>query len=121
MKKVLRDKKIIELSKTTPLSDISEKYNVSYERVRQIVRVRKPRNDYEKIKTTYQNNIAKILKNNFEQEIERLKIKNRNKEIVIQKVILVKYLVDHYEYTISQVARLLNMHHTTIVHLYNKV
>ena len=105
------------------IKKLSLKYNLSYERTRQIVQNHKQREkDYIlKIKKEYSKNVKKIVDNNLQQEIKRLSNKGRNKKIIIQKVILIQCLKNNFGYSFLQIARLFKNDYTTIRHLYSQL
>ena len=103
--------------------ELSEKYGISYERVRQIIR-----NDKEKqvkrllyISKEYSKNVSKIIETDMNKEVRRLSSKGRNKIIIIQKIIFIRTLKDKYGMSLYRIAKLFGNNYGTIFHLYKKV
>lgn len=78
---------------------------------------------YCKIEREYPTQLRKIAKEGTIQlaiEFHRLSKDNRNRGIVIQRTLLIKYLKDKHKVTLTNIARLLNRDYTTIKHNYQK-
>jgi len=118
MKITTRDSRIKELNLS--IKEISLKYNISYERARQIVRNERAKKlqYYKTIQVEYTIQVDKLIQNNLQLEIKRLSNKGRTKEIIIQKIILIRSLRDNYFYPFIQIAKLFNNNYHTIRHLY---
>jgi len=103
--------------------ELADKYGISYERIRQIIR-----NDKERqmkrllyIAKEYKENVSKIIESDINKEVRRLSSKGRNKIIIIQKVIFIKTLKDKYGMSLYRIAKLFGNNYGTIAHLYKKV
>lgn len=118
MKIKTRDNRIKESNLS--IKEISLKYDISYERARQIIRNERNKKIqyYETIRVEYAKQVDKLIQNNLQQEIKRLSNKGRTKEIIIQKIILIRVLRDNYFYPFIQIAKLFNNNYHTIRHLY---
>lgn len=110
-------------SSNLSIQELSDKYGISYERVRQIVR-----NDKERqlkrllfITKEYKENVSRIIESDINKEVYRLSSKGRNKIIIIQKVIFIKTLKDKYGMSLYRIAKLFGNNYGTIAHLYKKV
>jgi len=105
------------------IQELANKYKISYERVRQILRDDKERQikRFLFIAKEYQENVSKIIETDINKEIQRLKSKGRNKIIIIQKVIFIKTLKDTYGMSLYRIAKLFGNSYGTIIHLYKKV
>lgn len=103
------------------IKELSKKYSISYERVRQIIHNNEEREKLQilKIKNQYQKQIKNIIRTYLQQEIKRLSNKGRKKIIIIQKVILIRSLKDDFNYSFAKIARLFKNDYTTIYHLYH--
>lgn len=113
--------------------EIGNRFGITAERVRQILIeksfCKKHQKEYIKIcikclrenqEQKYQKNIKKIIKDNLMVEIKRLKQNNRDKELIIQKTILIKKLRNEYKLSFSKIALLLERDRTSIKNLYDK-
>jgi len=105
---------------------------ISSERVRQILNpvekefCDKHKRQYTKtcrfcyVEKQYDKIIDDIIKNNLQLEVERLSIPNRSKEVVIQRIMLIRKLKDEYHMSLRQIGFLLKRDHTDISYLYKK-
>lgn len=105
------------------MQELADKYGISYERIRQIIR-----NDKQKQKerivhvaAEYRMNVHEIIQNDMNKEVHRLKSKGRNRIIIIQKIIFIKTLKDDYGMSLYRIAKLFGNNYGTIAHLYKKV
>jgi len=116
-----RDEKI----KNSDLSiqELADKYKISYERVRQIIRNDKERQKkrFLFIAREYKQNVSKIIETDINKEVHRLTSKGRNKIIIVQKIIFIKTLKDKYGMSLYRIAKLFGNNYGTIAHLYKKV
>lgn len=94
--------------------------NLSPERVRQIINEPKNKQQlYKQIESSYDNEIIiKADYNWIKKELKRLAIHDRRKEVVIQRRLLVRYLVDKLGLSFFQIGILAQRHHTSISNLY---
>ncbi len=119
-----KNKQIKKLRKeyNLTLKEIGDKFNISSERVRQIVNdIPNPKKElYKLAKKEYCDKISKILENNLSEEIERLSKCDRRKEIVIQRTALIKILRNKYGFSFRQIGFLLKRTHKSIINLYKK-
>lgn len=104
------------------LKEIGSKFDISSERVRQIVNDFSSSKEglYQTIKKEYCGKLKNILKNNLYEEIERLSKLDRRKELVIQRTALIKILYDKYGFSFRQIGFLLERNHKSIINLYKK-
>lgn len=104
------------------LKEIGEKFNLSSERIRQIVNDFSNSKEelYQTIKAQYCDKLKGILKDNLLEEIERLSKPDRRKELVIQRIALVKILHDEYGFSFRQIGFLMERTHKSIINLYKK-
>jgi len=122
---------ILKLRKTKTLKQIGVLYGVTGERIRQIIEDKKPEGyckthkchffkdcRYCGIHESYSKLVDKIIKDDLMEEIDRLVVHDRRKEIIIQKRLLVRKLRDKYNFTFTQIAKLLERDRTTMRHLY---
>lgn len=102
------------------IQELSDKYGISYERVRQIIRKNKnaDKQKFVTIAKEYQKNVYKIIETDINKEIKRLSNKGRNKFIILQKVILIRALKNHYKMSLYRIAKLFGNNYGTILHLY---
>lgn len=119
----LRDKKIRqykEQGKTLSWIASRPEVNLSAERVRQIINEPRSRQElYDKIEKSYDSQIINKADYHWlKDELKRLAVHDRRKEVVIQRRALVKYLVDKMGFSFFQVGVLAQRHHTTIMNLY---
>lgn len=101
---------------------ISKKFNLSPERSRQISEEidEKRKASFEKLKKTLQ---RKIYQQTSLSELWNLVAfhaisKSRKKENILEKKLLVKYLIDECSFSALEVSDLLGCHHTTVMNLY---
>lgn len=119
-----RNRQIRELRRKNPkvntLKVLSKRYRITPERVRQICSSRLDVKDlYLKIDQSYKDKLIKGADYNWvKTEVRRLSKQDRKKSTVIERRILVKYLVDKMDFSFFQVGILLNRHHTSITNLY---
>lgn len=104
------------------LKEIGEKFNLSSERVRQIVNDFSSSKEelYQTIKTEYCDKLQGILKAGIHEEIDRLSKPDRRKELVIQRIALVKTLYNDYGFSFRQIGFLMERTHKSIINLYKK-
>ncbi len=62
--------------------------------------------------------LKRFSKDGILDDIKKLSIQNRHKDLVIQRRLLVKLLKDKYRLPLYRIAKLLNRHHTSIINLY---
>jgi len=105
------------------MQELADKYGISYERIRQIIR-----NDKERqkkrivyISREYKENVSRIIESDINKEVHRLSSKGRTKIIIIQKIIFIKTLKDKYGMSLYRIAKLFGNNYGTIAHLYKKV
>jgi chromosomal replication initiator protein len=63
--------------------------------------------------------IVKIVCEHFKITIEKLQRKSRYAEVVLARAVLMYFLFKYTTLNKSQIARFLNVHHTTIIHSLN--
>src|SRR3990167_6743832 len=114
MKIKIRNKRI--KSSKLQIKELAKKYNLSYERIRQIRLAKKE--THSKVKSEYEKRVKQIVRRGLLKEIERLTGKGRQRKIIIQKKILIKCLRDQYHFSFPQIGKLFKNDHTTIIHLY---
>jgi len=133
----MNKKQIIELRKKGyTLKEIGNKFGVSSERIRQIIKYSKLKKKscrkhhvgfYDhcsvcEIIESY-SNYLEIIKNNddlIQIECDRLSNTDRSKDLVIMRSLFIKFLFDVKKLNFSKVGRLLKRHHTSIRNLYLK-
>lgn len=131
---VKRNKRIRELRKTMKLADLAEKFNVSPERIRQIVstkqtkycRVHKRR--YEWFLGEQDCALCRIVHlypaflrtMDIEKELRWSSLYDRGKEQVFKRSLLVKYLKDEQGWSFARIAKFLKRDYTTVKSLYSK-
>jgi hypothetical protein len=130
MKLEIRKERIEKMRKKgSTYQEIGDCYHISQERVRQILTYKVEYCDkhkrkylgeclYCKTENDYVNKVHKILEDNLSDEIERLKVSCRKKEIVMQRIALVKTLKDKYSLSFSQIGKLLDRNDSSIKYLY---
>lgn len=116
----IKQRNALIISSTLSIEELSKKYKISYERVRQIIRndKEKQKERFVKIGKEYQKNVCKIIESDINKEIKRLSSKGRGKIIILQKVILIKTLKDKYKMSLYRIAKLFGNNYGTILHLY---
>ena len=102
------------------IQKLSDKYGISYERIRQIIRSDKnaDKKKFVKIAKEYQKNVHQVIQTDLNKEIKRLSNKGRNKFIILQKVILIRTLKNDYKMSLYRIAKLFGNNYGTILHLY---
>ncbi len=132
----LRNKKIIELAKTLSYQEIGNQFNLSSERIRQIVsfrlakaetfqicKIHNKRYDFSCAFCDVVNGYQKMLEiaNGIfiKGEIDTLSGKARHPQIIWKRAALIKYLKTK-GLNFTQIARLLKRDRASIMHLYNK-
>lgn len=111
------------------LHEIGEKFQITSERVRQILKDdlkycdihSKNYSDkclYCKTEKEYKKRINSLIKDNLLEEIKRLSFQDRRKETVIERKMLIKKLKDRYGFNLHEIGRLLCRDHTSIANLY---
>lgn len=118
-----RDRKIRqyrEKGKTLEWIATRADINISPERVRQIVSENVSKKDlYLKIEQSYKDKIIEKADYNWlTTEIKKISVRDRRKEAVIQRRLLIRYLVDKLGFSFFQVALLTKRHHSSIMNLY---
>lgn len=126
-------KEIKQLRKSgKTLQEIGQQFDVSSERIRQVLnpeerfKCKKHLQFYTKfcsyclVEKNYKKVIDKVIFNHLETEIERLSKQDRNKEMVIQRMMLVKKLKDDLGISFRKIGFLLKRDHTSITNLYRK-
>lgn len=103
---------------TSSVRDLASKSNLSPERVRQIIRAKDLHDFYRDIEEKYKTTLSEADYNWLKEEIAYLSENNRNKELVIRRRVLVRYLHDKMGYPFYRIGQLLSRHHTTIMNLY---
>lgn len=100
--------------------EISQRFKVSAERARQVCEQTQTRQDiYNSIEAAYRDKVIKKADYYWiKAEIERLSNPNRQKQLVIERQYLIRYLVDNLGFSFFQTAKLLKRHHTSISNLY---
>ncbi len=103
------------------LKQIAKKFNLSPERIRQIVSEYRtaniPRNVLEK---EYKKNIVDILLHELIQESVRLSYKKRDTEYVVQRQIFIHTLKKIFGLPFTEIGFLLQRDHSSIMNLYNQ-
>lgn len=108
------------------LEYIGKKYNLTPERVRQIVgdhyeqAVRDKKRHYQRVKKDYSQIKNVIDDKTLLSEIERLSKPSRRQELVLQRQILIKVLRDKYKFSFPQIGFLLQRDHSSVIYLYYK-
>ncbi len=132
MKLEIRKKKIEQYrEKGLTYEEIGGIFKITAERVRQILTYniefceRHNRKfitecSYCKTDDDYVNKVKEIARENLIEEIYRLSKQGRRRELVMQRVALIKTLKDHYNFTFSQIAKLMERNLSTIKYLYHK-
>lgn len=124
-----RNEQIKELRKKQHLTyrEIGEQFHISRQRVSQIIYPLegiKKRLSLKKAQIASLKKYAVALKTVTQDgllgEINRLSIPNRRKEVIAQKKLLVEQLRNKYQFTFKEIGFLLQMDHTSIIHLYYK-
>lgn len=105
-------------NKAATVKELALRTSLSEERVRQIIRAKDINDFYNDIETKYKEQISEADYQWLKDEMEYLSKENRNKELVIRRRILVRYLHDKLGYPFYRIGQLLNRHHTTIMNLY---
>ncbi len=100
------------------VKDLAVKTSLSEERIRQIIRAKDINDFYRDVEEKYKKVISEADYNWLKQEISYLSENNRNKELVIRRRILVRYLHDNLNYPFYRIGQILNRHHTSIMSLY---
>lgn len=113
-----RDERI--KSSNLSIQELSDKYGISYERIRQIVKNDRGRQlkRFVSVEIEYKKNVCSIIESDLNKEIHRILSKGRKKIIIIQKVILIKTLKDKYKMSLYRIAKLFGNNYGTITHLY---
>lgn len=91
---------------------------LSEERIRQIIRAKDAKDFYQDIEQKYKQTLSESDYSWLVSEIQYLSENNRNKELVIRRRVLVRYLHDKLGYPFYRIGQLLSRHHTTIMNLY---
>lgn len=111
--------KELRLVRDWPVAKIANKYKLTEERVRQIIKEqdkKKIRKEIaEKYKKKFNDNITF---NDLIQDIEILARPDRRKEKVIKRQILIRYLYDELDISFERIGYLLDKDHTSIMNLY---
>ena len=121
MQVLQRDRQIRELrKKDKTLKEISDKFNLSSERVRQICTNLVDKKDvYRNIDVSYKQKIISQADYNWlKREIVRLRKPDRKKGTVIERRNLVRYMHDKMNLSLLQISVALDRHHTSILNLY---
>lgn len=100
------------------MKEIALKVDLSEERVRQIIRAKDVNDFYKDIEEKYKHTLSEADYQWLKDEIAYLSENNRNKELVIRRRILVRYLHDKLGYPFYRIGQLLSRHHTTVMNLY---
>jgi len=100
------------------VKDLAAKEGLSEERIRQIIRAKNLNDFYRDIEEKYKHTLSEADYNWLKEEIAYLSENNRNKELVIRRRVLVRYLHDKLGYPFYRIGQLLNRHHTTVMNLY---
>lgn len=103
--------------KTMTLQEIGDKEGISAERVRQVIEGSNTEELREQLIKDYSLAILDMDQMHLEEEITRLSKPDREKETVEQRRILINYLIDIKELSVSDVASLLNRDYSTIVNM----
>lgn len=122
-----RNNKIKQLyKKGLKYKEIGEKFNITSERVRQIIFYNnKTDKEREKIlkqlKKEYKNRFNdELSQKNLLEDIEILSKPNRKKEVVMKRNALITYLHEELEISFLSIGILLHKHHTTIIYSYEQ-
>lgn len=107
-----------EYSQGVKVKELALKTSLSEERVRQIIRAKDINDFYRDVEEKYKHTLSEADYNWLKEEIQYLSENNRNKELVIRRRILVRYLHDKLGYPFYRIGQLLSRHHTTIMNLY---
>lgn len=102
----------------TKVKELATKTSLSEERVRQIIRAKDINDFYRDIEEKYKDKISEADYNWLKEEIAYLSEDNRNKELVIRRRVLVRYLHDKLGYPFYRIGQICNRHHTTVMNLY---
>jgi hypothetical protein len=134
----IRNKEIRKLRKANKkewtLQKLGDKYDITNERVRQILGdqayeyCKKHKRKFLKScifcesQKRFEEKLDQIstIDNNLLKEVYRLSKTNRQKEAVIQKILIVKRLRDQFGLSFPMIAIMLDKHHASIMNLYNK-
>lgn len=100
------------------VKSLATKNFLSEERVRQIIREKDVNDFYKELEQTYKTIISEADYKWLKDEIKLLAKENRNKEFVIRRRILVRYLHDKLNYPFYRIGQILKRHHTSIMNAY---
>ena len=132
-----RNQKIVELRKQKwKLQEIALPMKITQERVRQVISEEEKKFKFCKLhKKKYTERICPtckrvkwlikivryVLKEKGFDSFKVLDLHNRQKDIVLQRMILIKELVNRYNFSFNTIARFfIHRDHTSIINLYNK-
>jgi chromosomal replication initiation ATPase DnaA len=107
-----------EYKKDVSIRELALKNSLSQERVRQIIRAKDINDFYRDIEEKYKITLSEADYQWLKEEIAYLSENNRNKELVIRRRVLVRYLHDKLGYPFYRIGQILNRHHTTIMNSY---
>jgi len=126
-------KEIEELRKQNKtLNFIAQKFSVTVETIRRQLNYNycdKHKNRYsnrcyfcnkEIIELEYNKKINKLSKSGLLAEIRKLSKPNREEELVIKRIKIIKKLHNELNFNFSQIAKLMRRHHSSIINLYYK-
>lgn len=102
------------------LKEIGLKYNLTSERVRQVIynQHRLKKDDSSVWLNKYIKKLERITSDHLLKEIDRLSKYNRTKEIVLQRKHLIKLLKNKYKFSYHKIGFLLQRDHSSIINLY---
>lgn len=109
-----------KMYETMTLQEIGDKEGISAERVRQIIEGSNVEEIREQLIKDYSVAILDMDEAHIQEEIARLAKPDREKETVEQRRILINYLIDVREMSVSDIANLLNRDYSTIVNMLKK-
>lgn len=115
-----RQEKYQEMYKTMTLQEIGDKEGITAERVRQIIEGNNTEELREQLIKDYSEAVLNMDDTRIKEECERLSKQDREVETVEQRRILANHLIDILEYSVADVARLLNRDYSTIINLLKK-
>ena len=96
---------------------IGRRFNISKERVRQVLKDIKPVSARVSL-NSYKDFLYKASSRELLDESVRLSVRNRTKGIVFQRQLFVKFMHDKLDFSFLQLAQMLKRDHTTIMYLY---
>ena len=125
--------KHLKEKKKNKLDDIGVKYNITGERVRQIIARGGSKSkycsihnsnyysdlcDYCEIEMNYMKVVDKLIRKNLQIELKRLSVRDRDKKLTLQRAILISKLYDELDWNFSKIGNKLDRDRTTISYIY---